>query len=209
MQKADEFLTLGEAELIGIVQAPGSSVFAKNVACRRLALVGTKNAVPALAALLADAKLAHYARFALGPIPDAAVDEALRAQLGKLKGRLLVGVINTIGQRRDERAIGPLGKLLRDGDVEVAQAAAAALGNIGGPVAARTIRDALGKAKGPLRAAVADAGLMCAESLLEGGDRRGALELYETLSRRDIPKPVRMAALHSAFAAEAQERTHS
>lgn len=209
MQKADELLHLDEPALIRIVQDPAASVFQKNVACRRLAVIGTKVSVPALAALLGDAKLAHYARFALGPIPDAAVDDALRAQLGRLKGRLLVGVVNTIGQRKDAAAIEPLAKLLRDSDAEVASAAAAAIGNLGGPAAAKQLREALGKTRDAVRTAVADAGLVCAESLLAAGDRRGALALYDTLSRLDIPKPVRMAALHSAFTAEVWERTHN
>jgi HEAT repeat protein len=198
MQKADELLALDESAAISIVQDPAASIFQKNVACRRLALVGTKIAVPVLTALLSDPKLAHYARFALGPIADPAVDDALRAQLPKLKGRLLVGVVNTLGQRKDERAIEPLVKLLRDPDAAVAEAAASAIGKIGGPAAAKALRVALGKTKGALRAAVADAGLMCAESL----DRQSALAMYDTLSRLDIPKPVRMAALHSAFTAE-------
>jgi len=206
MQKADEFLTLDEAALVKILQDPNASLFQKNIVCRRLAVVGTKAAVPALAALLTDAKLAHYARFGLGPINDPAVDVALRAALPKLKGRLLVGVVNTIGQREDEHAIEPLSKLLRDADPEVAEAAAAAIGNIGGPAAAKVLRDALAKTKGPLRAAVADAGLLCAESLLARGDRPAALALYDTLSRLDIPKPVRMAALHSAFTTEVREQ---
>ena len=96
----------------------------------------------------------------------------------------------------------PLAKLLRDRDAEVASAAAAALGAIGGSAAARCLRDGLGKTKEPVRAAVADAGLVCAERLLAAGDRQGALALYDTLSRADMPKPVRMAARHSAFLAE-------
>jgi HEAT repeat protein len=201
-QNAAELLTLDEAALVKIVQDPGASVFQKNVACRRLAVIGTKAAVPALAALLTDEKLAHYARFALGPIPDPSVDEALRAAMPKLKGKLLIGVVNTVGQRRDERALEPLARLFRDLDVEVAQAAAAAVGSIGGPTAAKILRDALARTKGPVRTAVAEAALVCAESL----DRKAGIELYDTLSRLDIPKPVRMAAMHSAFLAEAWER---
>jgi HEAT repeat protein len=208
MQKADEMLKLDEAALVRIVSDPGASLFQKNVACRRLALVGTKQAVPALAAMLGDAKLAHYARFAIGAIPGPEADEALRAQIGKLKGRLLVGVVNTIGDRRDSAALPALSKLLRDSDPEVAAAAAAALGKVGGAGAAKSLVEALGKTRGDARHAVAEAGLECAESLMAAGDRRGALALYETLSRLDMPKPVRMAALHSAFTAEVWERTH-
>ncbi len=61
-----------------------------------------------LAALLGDEKLAHMARYGLEPIPDPAVDDALRDALGKLKGRPLVGVIGSIGVRRDTKAVEPL-----------------------------------------------------------------------------------------------------
>src|SRR3982751_6422565 len=84
MQQAEPFLNLDEAALVKILQDPAAAIFDKNIACRRLAIIGTKAAVPALAALLSDPKLAHYARFGLGPITDPAVDEALCAALPTL-----------------------------------------------------------------------------------------------------------------------------
>ncbi len=108
-----------------------------------LARIGTKDSVAPLAALLGDEKLAHMARYALEPIPDPAVDDALRDALGKLKGRPLVGVIGSIGVRRDIKAVEPLCKLLKDTDADVAQAAARALGSFGTPAAAKALEDAL------------------------------------------------------------------
>ena len=93
--------------------------------------IGTADAVPALAALLADEKLAHMARYGLETDSRPAVDVALREALGKLKGLPLVGVIGSIGVRRDEKAVAALVALLKDPDAEVAQAAARALGMIG------------------------------------------------------------------------------
>ena len=200
--QADPFLKLDEPALIKIVKDPESTVFQKNVACRRLALIGTKEAVPALAALLTSAELAHYARFALKPIPDPSVDAALLAAIPRLKGKLLVGVVNTIGQRQDARAVEPLAKLMLGPDAEVAEAAALSLGQISGPAAAKALQSALARTKSPVRSAVADAGLVCAEGLLSQGDRKGALALYDALSRPDIPRTPRLAAMHSAFAAE-------
>ena len=100
-------------------------------ACRRLAIVGTKDAVAPLAELLADEKLSHMARYALEPIPDLAVDKALRDALGKLKGGPLVGVIGSIGVRGDAAAVAALKEKLLDSDSQVSQAAAKALGSIG------------------------------------------------------------------------------
>ena len=102
-----------------------------------LAVYGTKDAVPALAPLLLDKELSSWARIALEAIPDPAADEALRTALGKAQGRLLVGVINSIGVRRDAQAVSGLVAKLKDADADVASAAAVALGHIGGDQAAQ------------------------------------------------------------------------
>jgi HEAT repeat protein len=131
---AAEIMALDWPKLEAILRDPGASVFAKAKACQRLAVVGTHFTVPAIAPLLADPQLSHYARFALEPMPHPAADEALRNALGQVTGRLLVGVINSIGVRRDPEAIPQLGRLLSDPDPEVAQAAAAALARIRPPL---------------------------------------------------------------------------
>jgi len=168
----------------------------------RLASVGTKEAVPALAALLSDPLLAHYGRYGLETNLDSSADDALREALPKVKGKLQVGVINSIGHRKDAKAVEALARLLRDTDAEAAEAAAAALGRIGGAQAAKALEEALGKTKGAVRTAVAGAGLVCAEGLLAQGERDQALALYNTLIRTDMPKPVRLAAMHGIIAAE-------
>lgn len=99
-------------------------------ACRQLSVIGTKDAVEPLAALLTDEKLSDMARYGLEPIPDPAVDDALRNALGELKGRLLAGVITSIGVRRDTKAVEALSKLLQDQDSIVVQAAAHALAQL-------------------------------------------------------------------------------
>ena len=130
---AAQIMALPPAKLIAILKEPNASVYAKAKACQQLAVVGDKAAVPALAALLADPQLSHYARFGLEPIRDPSVDEALRAALGRVKGKLLVGVINSIGHRKDAKALDALAKLLHDADSEVAKAADAALARIRPP----------------------------------------------------------------------------
>ena len=104
-----------EAKLIAVLTSNADAT-AKADACRDLARIGTPAAVPALAALLADDKLAHMARYGLETVPGPAVDDALRAPLGKLKGRLLAGVIGSIGVRHDVNAVGALAGLLKDHD---------------------------------------------------------------------------------------------
>ena len=90
-----------------------------------------RRAVPALAALLGDEKLSHMARWGLEPLPYSEVDQALRESLRTLSGRQLVGVIRSIGVRKDPRAAKLLAERLNDADPDTAQAAARALGSIG------------------------------------------------------------------------------
>ena len=131
--KATEITALPPAKLVEILGDPQASEFAKAKACQRLALVGDKNAVPALAALLGDAKFAHYARFGLEAIPDPAVDAALRQALGELEGNLLIGVINSSARRKDTKALEALAKIVHGDDGNAAEAARAALGRIRSP----------------------------------------------------------------------------
>ncbi len=199
---AGPIMKLNQPELIAMVEDPGSTLFEKAIACKRLSMVGTREAVPALAALLDDERLGHYARFGLEPIPDPAVDEALRGALGRLRGPLLVGVIHSLGVRRDADAVDALGRLVYDGDTGIAQAAASSLGAIGSGEAAALLREALARAAAPVRPVAARAALVCAERLL-ASDRRTALEMYELLTGDDMPKPVKLAARRAIMAARA------
>ena len=189
-----------EQKQIETLRSAAATEFDKAKACQRLAVIGTSKSVPVLAAMLADEKLAHYARYGLEPIPDPSVDGALREAMGRLKGGLLVGVINSIGQRKDARAVNGLIRLLGDSDGEVAAAAAAALGRIANDPAAEALRQALaGGAR--VRPALGDAGLACAERLLAQGRRDQAVALYDALREAELPKHVRMAATRGAILA--------
>ena len=187
--------TMDAAGLLRILKDAGSSEFQKAKACQRLGELAPKEAVPALAALLDDEHLSVYARYGLEPIPDPSAGDALRAALAKLKGDRLIGVINSIGKRRDAKAIPALAKMMHGPDADIARASAAALGSIGGASSAKELQAALAKTSGMTRMAVADASLVCAERLLAAGQRDQALALYTALSATDIPKPVRLAAM--------------
>jgi hypothetical protein len=182
------------AKLVAMLKDPDSTVFQKAIACKKLAFVGGKDAIRPMEALLTHPQLSCYARFGLEPNPDPAADDALRAALPKVNGRLKVGVITSIGVRKDAKALDALTKLIDDSDPEVAGAAAASIGMIGGMQAARALQAALGRTRPPVFPVVARASLLCAESLMANNNAR-ALELYSQLSADTMPKPVRLAAL--------------
>ena len=188
-------------KLIATLQSADATQHDKVVACHRLAVIGTKEAVPALAALLTDEKLAHMARHALEPMTDPAAGAALRDALGKVQGKLLVGVINSIGFRRDAKATAALAGLLSNSNVEVAAAAAAALGRIGTAEAAKKLQSALSGASGALKIAFADANLTCAEMLVAHRQRSQAAAIYDSLCGSGFPDYIRTAAMCGAITA--------
>jgi HEAT repeat protein len=190
--------TMSEAQLILVLKSD-ATLKDKADACLFLARVGTKTAVPALVALLPDEKLSHMARYGLETIPDPAVDVALRAALGSLKGRPLVGVIGSLGVRHDAKAVKPLAQLLQDSDADVAQAAARALGSIGTPAAVKALETGLVKAPGPNQLAFCEGLFRCAEARTARGERKEALALYNRLRAvPGLPQQVRAGALIGA-----------
>src|SRR3954447_20060054 len=70
---------LGAPQLVAMLKDPKSTEFQKAIACKKLSIVGGKDAVAPMAALLSDPHLACYARFGMEPNPDSSVDDAFRA----------------------------------------------------------------------------------------------------------------------------------
>lgn len=186
---------MGATALVKLLRDASTTEFQKAKACVRAGELGDKEAIPALAALLNDEHLSVYARCGLEPIGDPAAGDALLAALPKLNHDRATGVINSLGKRKEAKAIPALTRLMLGANPVWAAAAAAALGNIGGTAAATQLTSALNKTKGPTRTAVADGCLVCAERLLGEGKRSEALALYTTVTTPDIPKPIRLAAM--------------
>jgi HEAT repeat protein len=183
--------------LAGLLASPAPAA-AKELACRQLSLIGSGEHVPALAALLTDEKLSHMARFALERIPDKKAGVALRQALTKTDKKLRVGVICSLGVRRDAEALQPLAETLTGADVDAAVAAAKALGRIGGPAATATLCRTLKASQGAVHAAVAEACLLAAETADKPQQR---LAVYDLLRTADVPRPVRRAAIRGAILA--------
>jgi len=187
-----------ETKLLDLLQG-GTSRAAKDFICRKLTIIGTAASVPVLAGFLADAENSHMARYALERIelPEAA--QAMREALPNLSANLKIGVIGSLGVRRDTAAVPVLAKLLTDSDANVARAAAFALGDIRTPEAAKALTS-VAVSEGA-RSAVADAVLACAEALLAKGEKAQAIILYRKLTGEDQPKQVRLAATRGMLAA--------
>ncbi|MBN2451050.1 MAG: DUF1080 domain-containing protein [Lentisphaeria bacterium] len=190
-----------ERDLAAVVAGSGDWA-AKDAACRELRSIGTPACVPALATLLTDPKLSHSARYALEPMPFPEAGEALRQALAQTRGEVRLGLLASIGFRRDPEAVPVLLPLLADADSATVAAAAATLGRIGSPEAA-TALDAL-RARTPpaLRLAVGEASLAAAEHLLAHGHREHAERIYADLRGAAWPRHVRLGAFSGSLSAQ-------
>jgi HEAT repeat protein len=190
-----------EGDLIQILNSNASEK-EKDDACRQLAVVGSEAAVPALARLLADERFNHLARYALEAIPGPGVDVALRAGLTSLRGRSLVGVVGSLGVRRDQRAVKPLARLLADDDPEVVQAAARALGSIASPDSIKVLQTSIPHAAIVNQPAFGEAIFRGAEAMTAIGKTKRALSVYEQLTEMTrLPTQIRAAALRGEIIA--------
>jgi hypothetical protein len=196
----DDAAARGQLEMrLAAVLGTNASRDAKDYVCRKLMIIGTAASVPALAPLLSRQDNSHMARFALERIPAPEAASALRDALPKVDGALRIGVIGSLGVRRDEASVPALAALLEADDAAVARAAACALGDIGSAEAAKRLSAAKPSAT-EVQRSVIDASLACAEKLLAEGHKAEALAIYKSMVGDQLPKHVRLAATRGMLA---------
>lgn len=193
-----------EAELIAVLQSQAPAA-EKAITCKKLAVFGSKNAVPALAPLLADPELNSWARTSFEAIPGPEADAALRDALGQLRGRQLVGVINSIGVRRDPQAVSGLATRLKGSDAEVISAAAYALGRIGNDEAARALVEALPTASPVVRSEIAEGCIIAGSGYLARGDAAKAVKIFDTVRAASVAPQRKLEATRGAILARKSE----
>lgn len=181
--------------LAWLAASPESSFDAKLFACRQLAVIGTPDEVPAVAVLLTEDKTADAARIALENIPGREATGALIRAIPPSSGDKLVGIINSLGIRRDPAAIEPIVLTMGDADLELFTAGTEALANIGNRKAARILSNIRNAQTGEKREAATDALLRCADGLLAERDSRTATEIYKRCLSPEDPVNIRSAAL--------------
>lgn len=168
------------ARKLGALAADASATYeARDFACRQLYIIGTPAEIPVLAAMLGDEKMGHMSRYVLEAMGLPEADAALRAALSKAKGRELIGLIGSLGNRRDAKAVTELGALLAD-----AQAAPAVVGALGKIASGESVALLMTiKSEMPeMSKAVNDAKLTAADLLAREGKKAEALAIYESMT---------------------------
>ncbi|MFC1693262.1 HEAT repeat domain-containing protein [Candidatus Latescibacterota bacterium] len=121
-----------EKQFVEILKRPEATFACKDYICRQLWIIGSDISIPVLGKmLLMDKKTSDIARYALQENPSPKANKILLKAAKKAEGLQLIGIINTLGERRDPSSVKTLDSFLDSPDKEVTQAAEAALVKIG------------------------------------------------------------------------------
>ncbi len=167
----------------------------KSFICRQLWFIGTADSVPAIAKLLMDEETVDIACYAIGQNPSHEAGKALLEALDKVSPKIQIRIINLLGDRGDTQSVEAISKLVFGAEREVGEAAAAALGKIGGAQAREILVEARAKGDSELQFAATDAYLRCAEDLVAGGKTKQATEIYKELISKNETPIIRSAAI--------------
>ena len=185
------FAFADQSSALKVLATADATMEQKANACDELGRVGTADAVPVLADLLADKHLHDYARDALERIPDPAAGKALVNALSELKGAQLTGVIITLGDRAAAPAVPALSKLAQKKDTapQVRAAAITSLAQIGDDQSMNTVLSVLENGDAQAKSAAAQATLAAAARL-----ERAALRLKQKVAAADVAEHLKAAA---------------
>ena len=185
-----------ETARLAVLQDPNASLYAKTLACKELAYIGTAASVPQLSAMLLDDSLSHPARIALQQIPGPEAVKALCDALPNAKGGVLIGILGTLGERQDPAAVSHMGQFLADQEKQTVYATAVALGKIGSADALAALQKRFENADVTQQALLVDGLLNCAEHLVVNGKQREAVGVYYRIqTQRDLPVTARSGAI--------------
>ncbi len=190
------------ARLAALLENPNATLDAKHYACLQLRQAGTPAEVPILAKALQVAGTSDMARHALQAIPGEESLAVLRAALAEMQGEALVGVVNSLGARADERSVPALKSLAGHEDEQLADAAVRALGNIADESSTAVLLARADSAGGPMSRTLAVALLRCANSLAASGKEAEAEAIYRKLTAAGQPAGVRRAAFEALLASQ-------
>jgi HEAT repeat protein len=181
-----------EAKLLQFLKGQATHP-ARMAATRLLREIAGDTAIPALQAMLADARYSDYAIYVLQPMPGAAAETALVQALKTARGAQKSAIVAAVGERRAAGALPLLEPMLRD--PALAATAAVAIGRIGGPAASKALASAYGAATGEPKRLLAASMLETGDALIALKDTETAASVFAALAAdRSLPAPMRRAA---------------
>ena len=185
---------------------PTTATFeAKQFACRQLVFVAGDEQVPALAALLTDKELTHYALLVLARLHSPAAADAVVQALPSASGKTEIELLDTLADFGDARAVSAASQRLNSTDPLLRNAAAADLAKLADPKGVQALRSAYTSQTGATRIELGRALLDVASRLQRRGDTKAALEIYDLLERTPASPFLGAAALRGIAGARGEQ----
>lgn len=161
---------------------------------RLLGYLPRPEAVPYLARALDDLDAREMARFSLETNPAAEATDALVRALGAAGTTFRIGVLNSLGKRREPRSAPALKSSAEDAHPEVRIAALFALASLADPAVDSLLEKAARSADSYERQAAHVCRVRLAGNLVSAGDRQAAARIYRSVAASDAPEPQKKAA---------------
>lgn len=193
-----------ETELINFLKS-NATLAGKQFVCHLLADIGSDASINTLSAMLYDSSTVEMARFALEKIPHKSADGALRTALMKSETDAKIGILNSLGKRRDEESVFQIKEMIFSSDKQIACAAIVALGKIANEEAITILEEAKSKVSPDIRQDIVIALLDCADALLAENNKEQANKIYEELFAASEKDPIRYAALRGMVNSSSEE----
>ena len=192
------------ARVLASVLTSDAAFEAKQFACRQLVFIAGDDEIPALAGLLADKELAHYAMLALARIGSPAAADALVQALPGTNGHTEIEILDTLADLQDRRTSAAASERIRTTDAELRDAAASVLAKIADKQAISALRAAYMGASGPARESFGHTLLAAADNLLRRGDSQSARSVFELMDANPVSPILAAAALRGITAVQGE-----
>jgi len=206
IENSDEQQEKAEEQLVDFLGSD-ATLPAKQFICECLSIYGSDKSVSILEKMLFESKTENMALFALERIPMEDASDVLMDALSETKGDLKVGIINALGNRREKDAVDEIIPLIWDSEGEIASAAIAASGKIGGDQASQALAKALSDPDAKLKSEIVFSYLKCAVVYEENNENKKALMIYQSLNKPEFDNHVRYAALQGVLRTSDQKLT--
>lgn len=171
-----------------------ATIACKQFICTQLSFISKGEAVGVLSQMLTKEDTSDMARIALERIAGSMVDGLLVNSLGRTKGHVKIGIVNSLGVRKSSCAVNAIAPLALSSDKLLAGASIEALSRIATADAADALEAALKKNNSSQKAVIEDALLSCGDALAANGDNDEALSVYKKLNGDTETNAIKVAS---------------
>jgi HEAT repeat protein len=184
-----------EPKLFNVLNDKNSSAEEKAFVAEQLYRICDEDSIRDWEKLILRSATSDLARMGLEKIEHPDAQKALLLALNKASGTILVGIIQSLGNRGEPSAAAALRKMAMSRNTQITEPALDALGKIPGPESMDTLDWCRTNLKRSLRPKATKAYMLCGWKSLNTGDIETAIDIFDSLLIEIEPLEVRIEAM--------------